>query len=238
MANDSLFTLDDLALQVGKNIGDQSDLTLADCKKWINRSLLMFSEMGEWSFQRVYGESFSTVANTATAEVANVIRIDSMYTATPLQRKLTLIEDRLFRIRFPNATATGTPYYWRIAGRKKADTDTQIVGLYPIPDAVYTINWDGVRKIPLLVNDSDDIRTVTGMPTQYVNLVIEIATALGYKGDDDALAAQQLQECAQRLQNFYFKDQDQIDDRLIMRPMDADSMSDWYDPILPSQYGP
>lgn len=198
----------------------------------------MFSEIGEWSFQRVYGESFSTVANTATAEITNVLRIDSMYTATPLQRKLTLIEDRLFRIRFPNATATGTPYYWRIAGRKKTNTDIQIVGLYPIPDAVYTINWDGVRKIPLLTNDSDDIRTVTGMPTQYVNLVIEIATALGYKGDDDALAREQLEECATRLQNFYHKDQDQIDDRLIMRPQDSDSLDQMYDPILPSNYGP
>lgn len=199
---------------------------------------MMFSEVGEWSFQRVYGESFSTVASTATAEISNVLRIDSMYTATPLQRKLTLIEDRLFRIRFPNATATGTPYYWRIAGRKKASTDTQIVGLYPIPDAVYTINWDGVRKIPLMSNDGDDIRDVTGMPTQYVNLVIEIATALGYKSDDDQLASQQLQECAQRLQNFYHKDQDQIDDRLIMRPFEAEDSAFMADPLLPPNFGP
>lgn len=236
MAANSFFTLADIALQVGENVGDQSDATLTKAKKWINRALLMFSEVGEWSWQRVYGQSVNTVANTATIEIADLLRIESLYTSSPLQRKLTLIEDRMFRIRFPNDTATGTPYYWRIAGRKKADTDTQIVGLYPIPDAIYALKYDGVRPIVLLTADDDDIRTVTGMPSVYVNLVIELATAIGFKADDDAESRAQLAECAQRLLNFYQKDQNQIDDRLITRPQEADDFNLFYDPMLPPQY--
>jgi hypothetical protein len=240
MAANSLFTLEDLALEVSKNIGDTSEYTLADAKKWINRAIMMFTEMGEWSFQRVYGpaNSVNTVANTATVEIDNVLKITSIYSASPVQRTLTLIEDRTFRARFPNPNATGTPYYWRIAGRKADDSDTQIIGVYPVPDGVYTLYFDAVRPISLLVNDSDDIRTVTKMPSTYVNLVIEIATAIGYKRDDDVKSREQLEECAQRLQSLYYKDQDQIDDRLITRPLEADDMAMVADPLLPPTFTP
>lgn len=236
MAANDLFSFSSLKLQVGENVGDQSDLTLEQAGKWINRALLMFSEVGEWSWQRLYNQSVNTMAGTATVELAGVLRVESIYTQTPLQRKLTLIEDRLFRIRFPNATATGTPYYWRIAGRKRADTDTQIIGLYPIPDSIYTLNYDCVKPITLLVDDTDDIRTDTGMPSVYVNLVVELATALGMKADDDVKAKEQLEECVVRLESFYQKDQNQIDDRLITRPQESEDLNRFFDPVLPPNF--
>lgn len=242
MAANSLFTLEDLALEVGKNVGDTSELTLIDAKKWINRALMMFSEVpgggNFWSFQKVFGQSVATVNGVATVEIPGVLQIDSLYSSNPVQRTLYLIEDRTFRARFPNPNATGSPYCWRIAGRKADTTDTQIVGLYPIPDGVYTLLYDAVKPITLLVNDSDDIRTVTKMPSTYVNLVIEIATAIGYKRDDDQKSREQLAECVERLQNLFYKDQDQIDDRLITRPLEADDLLSTYDPLLPPQYGP
>jgi hypothetical protein len=238
MAANSLFTLEEIALEVAKNVGSTDELTLADAKKWINRALMMFSEQGQWSFQKVYAQTVSTVANVATVEIPGVLEIDSLFASNPVQRTLYLIEDRTFRARFPNPNATGTPYCWRIAGRKADTTDTQVIGLYPIPDGIYTLLYDAIRPITLLVNDSDDIRTVTKMPSTYVNLVIEIATAIGYKRDDDQKSREQLEEAAQRLENLYYKDQDQIDDRLITRPLEADDIQSIYDPILPSTFGP
>lgn len=238
MAADSLFTLDELAIQVGRNVGAVDDASLDQAKQWINRALLRFSEMGMWSWQREYGVSFSTIASTETINVTNTLKIMSVYMSTPVQRKLTLIEDREFRSRYPNPTATGSPYLWRTAGQSSSTVNTFIVGLYPIPDAVYTVKMDVIRPITLLTSDSQDIRTTSKIPVNLVDLVIEMATAIGMKQDDDKKARAQMEECMTRLSAAYSDDTYQTDDRLIMRSFDVPDDFSFQDPVLPPQYGP
>ena len=140
---------------------------------------------------------------------------------------------------YPNDTATGTPYYWRLAGRSNASTsalDTLKVGLYPIPDAAYTLKWDGVRRITLLSADSDDVRVVTGMPVNLVDVLIEMATAIGWKEIDDAAASEQMQEVLIRLKGAYSDDQHNIEDRLIMAPFESDEIDRYFDPQLDPRF--
>ncbi len=235
MAATDLFTLSDLALQVALNYGATDDSTLAKAKKWINRSLLYYSELGYWSWQRVYDQSLATVAGTATYSVG-ATKIQKIYMSSPIQRDLILIEDRRFRELYPNSTFTGAPYFWRRAGQSKTVVDTQIIGLYPIPDAVYTLKYDGIKEMTLLSADTDDVRTVTGMPSKFVNMLIELATSIGFKELDDAQYGEQFQECLLRLKGLYGDDQTEIDDVLVFATIDNFDANYYQDPILPPGY--
>lgn len=231
MAANSLFTLEEIATQVALNVGDTSDYSITLAKQWVNRALLRFMEMGTWSWQHVYGGTVNTVAGTATITLTGILKMESLFINSPMQRKLILIEDRKFRAMYPNATATGAPYYYRVAGNSLTTVNTLVFGLYPIPDAVYTLNYDYIRPIGLLSADADDIRTTTGMPSSHVDLVIEMATAIGFKADDDEASSRQMEECMARLAAAYSKDQYQIEDRLVMAPMETDNIDSYFDPI-------
>ena len=201
--------------------------------------------MGEWSWQRGYDLPFpdSTTTTTTASQkeysVLNCLRIESLFIASPIQRRLILLPDRNYRKMYPNDTATGTPYYWRLAGRANASTsalDTLKVGLYPIPDAAYTLKWDGVRRISLLSSDTDDVRVQTGMPVTLVDVLIEMATAIGWKEIDDQDASAQMQEVVMRLKALYGADQHNIEDRLIMAPFESDEIDRYFDPQLDPRF--
>ena len=236
MAANSLFTLSELADQVCLNIGDVSDLTQAKAKKWINRALIRFSEMGIWSWQYRFAQSLPTVANQEEYSVSGFLKVNSLYIAEATQRTLRLIEDRQFRMMYPNSTATGSPYYWRRTGSSTTVVNTIKISLYPIPDAVYSMKFDGIAPITLLSTDADDIRLITGMPSPLVDLVIEMATAIGWKEIDDTDSREQMQECMVRLKAAYGDDSSEIDERLVMAPMESDEWNRWFDPVLPSNF--
>jgi hypothetical protein len=247
MAADSLFLLSDLKTQVGLNLGATDDVSLAKAGKYINRALLRFSELGEWSWQAVYAQAFPgatavTVASQDTYNVKGCLRIASLYMASPIQRRLVMQDDRSFRRMYPNATAVGTPYYYMHRGRggntsSPAAYDTLKVGLYPIPDAAYTLLWDGVRPITLLTADTDDVRIVTGMPVTLVDILIEMATAIGWKEIDDGDAAVQMQEVLTRLKAAYADDTHDIEDVHILAPFEGDALDKIFDPTLPPNFG-
>jgi hypothetical protein len=156
--------------------------------------------------------------------------------ATPIQRTLTLIEERRFRELYPNSNFSGAPFYWRRAGQSKTNLNSQIISLYPIPDAIYALKWDGIKEMTLLSADTDDIRAVTGMPSKYVNMIIELATSIGFKELDDSQYGEQFQECLLRLKGLYGDDQTEIDDQLVFATLDNFDSNFFQDPILPPQY--
>ena len=245
MAATDLYTLANLADQVCLNVGATDNVTQAKAKKWINRAILRFQEMGEWSFQRVYEQAFPgspngsvTVSGTKVYTVPNCFRIESLYLRSPIQRRLVMLDDRKYRRMYPNDVATGSPYYYRLAGRSHSATvqNALKVGLYPIPDAAYTLLWDGIKPLTLLSSDSDDIRTVTGMPDFMLDLVIEMATAIGFKEIDDSVSPGQLQETLVRLKGAYSKDQHDIDLRLIMAPFESEDVDRYFDPSLDPRF--
>lgn len=241
-----LFTLADLKMQVALNLGATDDLSLAKCGKYINRALVRFSEMGEWSWQRVYAQPFPDSVTTTTSNgvadytVKECLRITNLYMRTPIQRRLVMLGERDFRRMYPNDTATGTPYYYTQRGRSGSAPDgynSQKIGLYPIPDGSYTLLWDGVRAITLLSSDTDDVRVVTGMPVRMVDILIEMATAIGWKEIDDGDAAVQMNEVLMRLKAAYADDTHDIEDVHVLSPLDGDNLDKIFDPILPPAFG-
>lgn len=243
MAANSLFTLADLATQVCLNIGATDDLSQLKAYKHINRALIRFSEMGVWSWQRVYNQAFPgttsvTINGTSDYSVKNCLEISSLYfdPAASNVGRLCLLGDREFRRLYSNASATGRPYIYLERGRVNSSTEKDVlkIGLYPIPDAAYTLKWDGLKPITLLTATTDDVREITGMPVTMVDILIEMATAIAWKEIDDAQASEQMQECMLRLKGMYQKDNHSIEDRHIFQPFIGEDFH--RDPVLPANY--
>lgn len=231
-----LYTIRGIVRQVCQNVGSLDEQTQEQAYTWINRALIRFSELGQWSWQKFYGESINTVSGQAIVTFQDVFEVTSMYMAAPYQKKLVLIEDRQFRAQYPNDTFTGCPYFYRLAGTSKSVENAIEIGFYPIPDAVYTISYDGVRPIALPTSLSQDIRQYTGMPANIVDIVIDMATAIGYEADDDVDENSRFMRAVARMESAYQKDQSKIDDRLIMSPFDAMDASQLAEPQFPPQY--
>lgn len=244
MAADSLFTLSELQLEVGKNLGAVDDVSLAKCGKYINRALLRFSEMGIWSWQRVFNQAFPgatsvTVAGTMEYAVRHCLELHSLYfdPSSSNVGRILLMDSREFRALYSATNANGRPYLYLERGRANASTsvlDTLKIALYPIPDAAYTIKWDGIKAIPMITGASDDIRVVTGMPTSMVDILIEMATAVGWKQIDDAASQTQMAECMVRLKAMFEKDNHSIEDTHKMREFNGEDF--FRDPVLPANY--
>lgn len=77
--------------------------------------------------------------------------------------------------------ATGSPYYYSFNGIS-ADGDTQ-VDLYPIPDGVYTINFNVILRSAELTNDS----TTFSIPTKPIEL-LAYALAVEERGEDGGIS--------------------------------------------------
>ena len=77
--------------------------------------------------------------------------------------------------------ATGSPYYYSFNGIS-ADGDTQ-VDLYPIPDGVYTINFNVILRSAELKNDS----TTFNIPTKPIEL-LAYALAVEERGEDGGIS--------------------------------------------------
>ncbi len=246
MAATDLFTLADLKTQVCLNLGAVDDVSMAKAGKYINRALIRFQELGIWSFQQVFEQDFPgattvTVAGTKTYSVPECLEITSLFMSSPIQRRLVMLGDREYRRMYPNDTATGTPYYYLRRGKSglisPATFNILKIGLYPVPDAAYTLKWDGYKKITLLSSDTDDVRSKSNIPETMVDLLIEMATAVGWKEIDDGDAAAQMQECMARLKAYYNDDNHSIEDVHVLSPLDGDNLDKIFDPILPPNFG-
>lgn len=184
------------------------------------------------------GATSVTVAGTANYAVRNCLFMQSLYfdpTNSNVGR-LQLMDDREFRRLYQQANAQSRPYLYMHRGRTNTSTakDVLNIGLYPIPDAAYTLQWDGIKPITLLTATTDDVREVTGMPVTMVDVLIEMATAIGWKEINDQESSPQLQEVLMRLKSLYGKDNHSIEDSMIMRGFEDEDY--FRDPTLPASY--
>lgn len=229
----TLYTVRGLIEQVCENVGSTDSVTQAQARRWLNRALIRFMELGQWPWQKFYGEDVSTIANEATVIIPNTLEITALFMRSPYQKKLDLIEDREFRAKFPNDTFTGCPYFYRMNGVNTANPNSLVIGLYPIPDAVYDLKFDGIRPIVLPNSDSQDIRSVTGMPSTLVDVLIDMATAIGFRSDDDKKAQELLAESLARLERAFGMNDSKIDDHLVMAPFGGSDPVLTGDPLFP-----
>lgn len=223
---------------MAESLGAVDDVTVATCKRLVNRALVRISEKYDWPFLFVQGGTITTVASTETYSLDTTVqKVTSMYVTGTRSRVLRLMEGRQFRQTFTNPIlSTGTPNYYRYAG-VDASTGAKKVSLYTIPSTAETIYYDYVKKMPLLSNNTDDVRTVCGLPDHAVDALIELATAIGMRKFDDADYESAMAEAIVRWDAIYQDYTNEIDDRLRARSFEGAEFIGM-DPILPPAYGP
>jgi len=236
MASEDLFSFLDIATEVSQNYGATDDVTIAKAKKWVNRALVRISEVGHWSWRETFDTSVATVSGTETYVLAaNVKHITALWIQDTARRKLRLIDNRRFRQIYTQATTPqGTPLYYRTYGRD-ATTGYRKIALYPVPNAVFTVKYDYQKEMDLLVNNTDDVRVVTGMPDHMVDALIELATAISYREQDDSDYQSAMAESMARWRALYDEDNTEIDD-VIRAASDDGGGGGYEDPILPPSY--
>ena len=81
-----------------------------------------------------------------------------------------------------NAPAQGSPNYYSFNGLSSLG-DTQI-DIYPVPDGVYTLHFNGIKRSPDILNDDDTVK-VPFLPVQ----ALAYAMALEERGEDGGISA-------------------------------------------------
>tara|TARA_R110002126_G_scaffold32408_3_gene102853 strand:- start:2098 stop:2748 length:651 start_codon:yes stop_codon:yes gene_type:complete len=81
-----------------------------------------------------------------------------------------------------NTPAKGSPNYYSFNGLS-AQGDTQI-DIYPIPDGIYTLNFNVIKRSPDILEDDDTVK-VPFLPVQ----ALAYAMALEERGEDGGMSA-------------------------------------------------
>lgn len=111
----------------------------------------LMTEVGVWDALKVYGE-FTTEAGESLYTVAvEGKEIDVIRYMAVNGSEIKKVSDETFR-QLKKYNTTGTPQYYRFYSRTG---DSIVVELYPVPDAVYTVEVEALAKPPRLVNDLD-----------------------------------------------------------------------------------
>jgi len=192
-----LFSLNDIATEVGENYGDTSAQSLPKIKKLINRGLLEIS-LWPWIFNQSEDLSFTTVKDKEKYILDPIIQSINQLTIRDPDRKLIFMDNRSFRRSIPNpTTSTGDPTHYRLVGFTAGSRALEIA-LHPIPNGGDKVLIDANNQIPLFVNNTDDLRD--RMPEHMLPLLILVATKLGEKQNDASSYLQTVAEVREAIQ--------------------------------------
>lgn len=232
---EELFTLNEIAKEVGHNYGDTSTPSITRAKRYINRALIRLNSLGPWPFLDDL-KTFSTVANTGIYSISRAFsKIRGLHIRDDNDRKLIKIDKAQLRIAEPDPDdSTSTPLYYLPVGFKNGSWRFR---LHPVPDAAYTIYVDGDLRIPLFIDGEDDIREVCNMPDEMVEVVIDLASALMDRKNDDALYRQNLADAMTHAEMVRAMMDSNVDDEMLSREYGEEIDITTGDPRLPPEYG-
>lgn len=113
--------------------------------------------------------TFPTVAGTYTYSPTNLIKPLTLFLAT---QNWVLDERTMDQIRLmdPNLQSTGTPRFYAV---QNFGASTITLYLWPKPDAIYTVNYDGILRGTDMAADGD----IPVLPEDFHDILILMATA-------------------------------------------------------------
>ena len=177
---------------------------------WLNDEYRAVAGLRRW--QWLQGEAtFATVAGTSSYTPGALRNLDSVRVADAQgneqymeYKPINFVLDKLHR--FNQLTDRGAPRYWTWFQQK--------VYLYPIPDAVYTVQYEFVSNITAMASAGD----TTLMPEAYDEILVWGAAARGFVRQNNWLQRDFAQSQRQALLNAmlaeYGKDQTQNSDEV------------------------
>lgn len=207
-------------------------------KRFLVRAAIRISteKNRRWSWLDVT-KSFDTIAGEETYTLPSCFKAAprALFIKGSNRRRLRRIPTNSFIDKVPDpSTDSGNPTFYDYAGVNS--NGSRLITLWPIPAGVEEIFVRGKRVIVAPSNDEVDIRAAFGMPEDVIEALIEYATALAWKGQNDARYQEQMGEAQHLLDEAYAADQENNDTRKRARMMESEDYSDG-DPQLPANFG-
>lgn len=178
--NDGLLLADELQ-------GNTVAIAKTLIKSGINEAYSDSSSVRDWN-TLFNNTDVSTVSSTeeytpitSSSTICRIRRIDSIVDKTT-NKYLYNIDLEQFIKDYPDPSATGSPILWYVSGY---DSNRDIkIKLYPIPDAVYTLNVKYYEEPLELTADGD----IPRIPDQYHSSLVYLGLAKYFEYQKDSMA--------------------------------------------------
>lgn len=157
--------------------------------RFINRGQREICNYRDWSFLMDMANTVNTVAGTESytlTETDNKKLISVRISTTGYRKRLYPVQYDDFRDIHPSvdtSTERGTPGYYYTVGR--SSTNQMNIKLYPVPDQVYTVEYD-YYKVPTDMGDDADVPVI---PNAYQDLLIDYVLWKSYQHERDLATA-------------------------------------------------
>lgn len=204
-------------------------------KRLLNRAAVRIAGHNRrWSWLMVKSD-FPTTASTEEYSLdQDVGTLQMIWLQGSNRQKLDRIPSRRFRELEPNPTeVTGIPRMYDFNGVDSSGC--KVVTLYPIPSSQLTVYYRYRRLLLPIQNDEANVWGTWGMPPNVIEILIEYATALSFKGIDDARHDRQLAQAEAMVLDAYGADQENVDTTVRIPFDDDEGMLSG--PRLPSEFG-
>ena len=162
-------------------------------KRLLNRANRTVINAKDWPFMRDYANTFNTADGTEqyTLTETNVKKLLNLrITTDSAEKKLYPTNYTAFTEQYPHvdtSTEKGVPNIFYPQGR--SSTYQLIVNLFPVPDAVYAMQYDFVKEATEMTDSSD----TPDFPEAYHDILIDYVLWKSYQHVRDLNTAQQYQ---------------------------------------------
>lgn len=176
-------TYQDLYQAAEDLLGDSTLSTEARLKKFINWAQQDITSRKDWSFLQEE-RTFNTVAATESYSLASGCSKIIDITDETSDTYLPEYSMRVFDKQNPSvgSSETGKPQYFMPTGTDGSGNIT--IRLFPIPDAVYTINYNYYKNAGDLSNAAD----LSIIPVKYHQLLVDYALSREYEHRRSSMA--------------------------------------------------
>lgn len=226
-----------MVLDIARQYGDESTQVKTRIGRLVNRAAtLVIGHDRNWSWLKITS-SFTTSASTETYSLDKPVRqLLHFYAQGDNRRVIKRIPSTQFRQYVPNPSLySGLPTMWDEQGVDS--TGSKIISLFPVPTAVETIYYQYFRHILPIKQDQQDLWSYWGMPPNVIECVIQMATALMFKGIDDDRYQLERGEAEAMTADAFGADQSKGGNTVIRSPMNDPDAYISGDPMLPPAFG-
>lgn len=202
-----LYKFENVILDIARQYGNESQKSQDRIARLVNRAAtLVVGNNRQWKFLKKV-ETFTTSSGVSEYTLNTDVDEILLFWKTGSHRgSLTRIPPGQFRKYVPDESVySGIPNLWDDMGTDS--NGSMVVALWPIPSGSVEVKYQYYRRPVPLRNGGDNLIARWGMPPRVIECVIQMATALTFKGIDDARYKAERAEAEAMIQDCFMADQ-------------------------------
>lgn len=202
-----LYKFENVILDIARQFGNESQKSQDRIARLVNRAMtLVIGANRQWRFLKKV-ETITTSASVSEYTLNTDVEEILLFWKTGSHRgPLTRIPEGQFRAFVPDESVyTGIPNLWDDEG---VDSNgSMVVSFWPIPSGAVEIKYQYYRRLVPLRNPQQNLIAVWGVPPRVIEAIIQMATALTFKGIDDARYKAERAEAEEMAEAYFIADQ-------------------------------